>query len=73
MRHFSIRPTALALCALMTLGAAASAASARQKSAAKKAPRAALNSCAGCAEKAPILDPKLAQRRSEVLLELLLS
>lgn len=59
MRHFSIRPTALALCALVTLGAAASAASARQKSAAKKAPRAALNSCTGCAEKAPILDPKL--------------
>jgi hypothetical protein len=60
MRSFKIRSAALALCALVTLGAAARAASSRQKQATRKAPAAASkNSCTGCAERAPILDPKL--------------
>lgn len=66
MRHFSTRPAALALSALVALGAAASAASTRQKAAPKKpAPAAAAkNSCATCAERAPVLDPKLFTDRS---------
>lgn len=65
MRFFQIRSAALALCALVTLGAAASAASSRQKAAARKAPAAApKNSCTGCAERAPILDSKLFTDRS---------
>ncbi|MEO8347956.1 MAG: PCYCGC motif-containing (lipo)protein [Acidobacteriota bacterium] len=60
MRFTHIRSTALALCALVTLGAAASAAASRQKAPAKKAPAAAAkNACAGCAERAPILSSKL--------------
>lgn len=59
MRFTHIRSTALALCALVTLGAAASAATSRQKAPAKKVPAAAAkNACTGCAERAPILDPK---------------
>jgi Pyruvate/2-oxoacid:ferredoxin oxidoreductase delta subunit len=61
MRSFSIRPAAVALSALVALGAVASAASTRQKAAPRKpAPAAAAkNSCASCSEKAPVLDPKL--------------
>ena len=61
MRFFPTRSAVLALCALVTLGAAAMAASSRQKAPAKKAAApaaAAKNACTGCVEKAPILDPK---------------
>lgn len=60
MRHFPIRSAAIALSAVVALGAVASAASSKQKAAPKKpAPAAAKNSCANCSEKAPILDSKL--------------
>ena len=60
MRFTQIRSAALALSAVVMLGAAASAATSRQKAPAKKAPAAAAkNACTGCAERAPILDPKL--------------
>lgn len=59
MRSIPTRSAAIALSALVTLGAAASAASPRQK-AAKKPPAAApKNACASCVERAPILDSKL--------------
>jgi hypothetical protein len=60
MRLTQFRSTAFALCALVTLGAAASAATSRQKAPAKKAPPAAAakNACTGCTERAPILDSK---------------
>jgi hypothetical protein len=60
MRFTQIRSITLSLCALVALGAAASAATSRQKAPAKKAPPAAAakNACTGCAERAPILDPK---------------
>ena len=61
MRFTPIRSITFALCALVALGAAASAATSRQKAPAKKAAppaAAAKNACTGCAERAPILDPK---------------
>jgi len=65
MRFFQIRSAALALCALVPLGAASSAASSRQKPAARKAPAAASkNSCTGCVERARVLDPRLFTDRS---------
>lgn len=60
MRFFPTRSAVLALAALVTVGAAASAASSRQKAAPRKAPAAApKNACASCVERAPILDSKI--------------